>query len=708
MKVYDSKSIRNIALIGHAGSGKTTYSESLLYKTGVINRRGTVEDRNTTSDFYDIEQERGSSVFSSPLFTEYRDTKINIIDCPGYDDYVGEIFAPIQVVDSVAVVLNAQNGVEVGAELGWAYAAKMQKAALIVVNKLDVDQANWDKTIDDVKAQFGGSAKLIEFPVKTGAGFNSVVNILKMKMLTYDADGNVTESDIPADLKSNADSIRNEFIESIAESDENLMNKYFEDGDLSADDVKIGLKTAIINRMLFPIFCASGKNAGGVVNVLDFIVDYMPNPTELPLIVEEGSKEVTCDDKAPVSLFVYKMFSDSKLGEMTYFRVHTGKLASGLDLVVERNGQGERFGQVFSICGKKRVEIPQVMAGDIAATVKLKNTHINDTLHEKNFNVAYAKIQYPNPKMRTAVVPKTRGEEEKVGMSLHNLHQEDPTVVIEHSQELRQAILYSQGELHLSTIKWRLLNRYKVEAEYVEPRVPYRETIQKAARGMYRHKKQSGGAGQFAEVHMLIEPTFDGMPDPEGLTVRGRDTVKLDWGGKLDYYNCIVGGVIDARFMPAILKGIMDKMQFGPLTGSYVRDIRVSIFDGKMHPVDSNEAAFKTAAMMAFKDTFVQAAPKILEPIYNLEVKVPEDFVGDVMSDLPSRRGMILGIEAEGRYQVIKARMPLVELDKYATALRSMTQARATFSSSFSEYQAVPPNVQAELIDAYKKSQSEE
>jgi len=696
MKVYEPKNIRNLALIGHAGTGKTTFSEALLYKTGAINRRGTVEDKNSTSDYHELEQEKGSSVFSTVMYTEYKDHKINFIDCPGYDDYIGEMIAPLEAVDCGVIFLNAQNGIEVGAEHGWTYANKTHKPIIIVVNKLDIDQANWEKVLEDVISQFGNSVKILQYPVKTGGSFNQIIDILSMKMLTFDADGNFKEEDIPANEKSKADALRNELIESIAETDEELMNKYFEAGELSEDEIRNGLKNAILNRGIFPLLCVSGKNLVGITTFIDFVINYIPSPLEVKVYTEEGSTDVTTDINKPASLFIFKMFSDAKTGDMTFFRVHTGKVRSGLDMINSNRGQSERIGQVYTVCGKKRTEVAEIPAGDIGATVKLKTTNINDTLAEKNFNVIYRKIEYPNPKVRIAVVPKTKGEEEKVGMGLNNLHAEDPTVKIEHSQELRQTIVYAQGELHLGVIKWRLANRYKVEAEFIEPRVPYRETIQKPARGMYRHKKQSGGAGQFAEVHMLIEPWVENMPDPAGLTVRGKELIQLDCG------------VIDARFMPAILKGIMEKMQEGPLTGSYVRDIRVSIYDGKMHPVDSNEAAFKTAGMMAFKETFVQAAPKILEPIYELEIKVPEEFMGDVMSDLPSRRGLILGIDSEGKYQKIKARMPLAELDKYATALRSMTQARATYSAQFVEYQTVPPNIQQELIDAYKKSQQEE
>jgi elongation factor G len=605
------------------------------------------------------------------------------------------------------ITLNAQNKVEVGAELAWTYSGKVNKPVMFVINKLDNEQANFANTVEDIHSSLSGSAKIIQFPVKQGAGFNAIVDILKMKKIEFDANGNPTESDIPADLKAEAEKYYGELVESIAETDEDLMTKYFDSGELSQEDFAKGFKTGINNRSIFPILCASSKNNVGITTLMDFAVDYMPSPNELPLILA-NDETAPCDTKSPTSMFIYKIYSDKKLGDMTYFKVNNGKLSQGVDLVIAGSGQAERIGQIFVTSGKNRVEISELQAGDIGATVKLKNSKINNTLHEKGKNIEYKKIMYPNPKVRLAIVPKTKGEEEKVGMALNALNNVDPTVVIEHSQELRQTIVYCQGELHSGIIKYRLLNRYSVEAEYIDARVPYRETIQKLSNASYRHKKQSGGAGQFAEVHMRIEPYFENAPYSTDVTVRGKELIPLDWGGNLEYVNCIVGGVIDARFMPAILKGLMEKMQVGPLTGSYVRDVRVYVYDGKMHPVDSNENAFKMAGTMAFKECFTGAAPKILEPIYSVEIKVPADFVGDIMSDLPSRRGVILGSDSEGSYQRIKARMPLAELDKYSTGLRSMTQARATFNSEFLEYASVPPNVQSELIEAYKKTTSDE
>ena len=709
MKIYEPQNIRNIALIGHAGTGKTTIAESILFETGSINRRGVVEEHNTVSDYNEIEHERLCSLYNTPMYTEFNNLKFNILDTPGYDDYIGEMTSAIRVVDTGIIVINSQNGLEVGTENAWEYTEKYKTPVVFVINKPDVEQARFDEVAQELKERFGHSASLVQYPLKTGLGFNSIIDLISMKLYEYPTTGGKPAiKDIPDSEKSKADELRNNFIESIAETDEDLMNKYFDAGDLSPEELKDGLKKAIVKRQIFPIFCMSGKNNIGTSRLIEIISEIFPSPLDMPAPKTVSGDDIICDVNSSTSMFVFKMFSEAHSGDMTFFRVYSGKLQPGTDLINEQRSSAERFNQIYLVNGKKRVEVDLIAAGDIGATVKLKNTGVNDTLHEKGKDIEFPKIIYPNPKVRIAVVPKTKGEEEKVGMGLHNLHQEDPTYIVEHSQELRQIILYSQGELHMSAAKWRLERRYKVEAEFIDPKVPYRETIQKQVKGSYRHKKQSGGAGQFAEVHMMIEPWVENMPNPEGLSVRGKDIYDLEWGGKLEYVNCIVGGVIDQRFMPAILKGVMDKMQNGPLTGCFVRDIRVTIFDGKMHPVDSNEAAFKTAGLMVFKDNFIQASPKILEPIYNVEIKVPEDFVGDVMSDLPSRRGVILGIDSEGRYQKIKARMPLAELDKYSTALRSMTQARATYNSEFAEYQAVPPNVQQQLIETYKKQQTEE
>lgn len=707
MKVYDAKDIRNIAFIGSTGSGKTTFTESILHQAGVINRKGTVEDGNTVTDFIEIEHEKGYSIYTSPVYLEWNNTKINVLDTPGLDDYIGETFNALSVADYAAVLVNAVSSVEFGTGIAVNNNKYLNKPFLFVVNKIDADNVDFSKVLTDLKESFGVKVAPVQIPVNHGAGFNQIIDLFKMKLLQFSADGKYTENEIPASEQSQAAEMRNQLVEAIAETNEDLMNKYFEEGDLSLEDLTAGFKNAFIKGEVYPVFAISARSNIGVNAFLDFTISNLPSAADFIKKTTEN-KEVKIDSKAPTSLFIYKLYSDPKLGDLSYFKVISGSIGAGQELVNHTRSSSERFGQVFSIRGKNREELPTLQAGDIGATVKLKNTKISDTFHDKSFDVEYPKIEYPKQKIRVAVVPKIKGEEEKVGTSLHQIALEDASIIVEHSQELRQMLLFAQGDQQLQLIKWRLTNRFKVEAEFIEPRVPYRETITKSARASYRHKKQSGGAGQFAEVHMAIEPYVEGSPAPSDITVRGRDLQNLNWGGHLEYVSCIVGGVIDARFMPAILKGVMEKMEFGPLTGSFVRDIRVYVYDGKMHPVDSNEAAFKMAGRNAFKESFVNAGPKILEPIYNVNIIVPEQYVGDIMSDLPTRRGVILGIDVEGKVQVVKARMPLAELDKYYSSLKSITQARGTFTYEFSEYQQVPPNVQQELMDAYKKSSEEE
>ncbi len=707
MKVYESKNIRNIALVGHAGSGKTSLAECILFKAGMISRIGKVEDNNTVSDFRELEHEKGNSVYGTPLFAEWKDTKINILDNPGFDDYIGEVHSSIYAADVALININANNGAEVGSDYAWQYAEHTNTPTAFVINKLDAENIDFDTIISELQERYSKSIKPTQFPVATGPGFDSVIDVIAKKMITF-KDGNMTESEIPDEHKERAEDLFNELLESVAETDEELMNKYLEEGDLSKEDFKIGFKKAIVDRLIMPIFAVSSKNNIGMVAMLNFMVDSFPSPLDMPPVKSTDGAEVIYDPKSKTSLFMYKLYSDPRLGDMTYFKVMSGVLKSSMDMNNNTRNQSERFGQLFVVAGKDRKDVAEVHAGDLAATVKLKTAHVNDTFAEKGLDVKFDPIVYPNPKIRVAVYPKVKGEEEKVGLGLHALQNEDPSYTVEHSQELRQTILHAQGELHLQKAKYRLEQRYKVESEFGEPRVPYRETIQKSVNSDYRHKKQSGGAGQFAEVHIKIEPWYEDAPYASDVTVRGKEIHDLKWGGKLEFVNCIVGGVIDQRFLPAILKGVMEKMEIGPLTGSYVRDIRVYVYDGKMHPVDSNEAAFKMAGAQAFKSGFIKANPKIMEPIYNVAIKVPEDYVGDVMSDLPSRRGMILGIDTEGRFQVVNAKMPQAELDKYATALRSMTQAKGTFNSEYDEYQAVTGDVQAALIEKYQKDQEEE
>ena len=701
---YDVQHIKNVALLGHTGSGKTTLAEAMLFESGVITRRGSVEERNTVSDYTDIEHERLSSVFTTLMHLDWRGYKINLLDTPGYDDFCGEIITALRVADTGILVLNAASGVEVGTELIWRYTEQFATPMIIAVNKLDHDNANFERTIEQARERFGRAVTLVQYPLTIGSSFCAIVDVLKMTMYHFSPQGGKpTKLPIPESERSRAEQLHNELIEAIAENDETLMDRYFESGTLDEDDMRTGLKQAMIQRQLFPVFCVSAKLNMGSGRILGFIDNVAPSANELPTpMMDTSGKSIPCDPAGPTVVFVFKAISEPNVGDMSLFKVYSGTLRPGTTLINVQTGTAESLGHIFIVDGKKRTEVSELVAGDLGAVVKLKNTHVNNTLRDKNCDFIVPPIEFPKPKIRVAIEPVNKGDEEKVGNALHQLHEEDPTLIVEHSQELKQTILHAQGELHLAVAKWRLQHRYKVDVRFVDPRIPYRETIQRAARAQYRHKKQTGGAGQFAEVHMLVEPWSEGMPMPNGLTVRAVEEYNLPWGGKLVFLNCIVGGVIDARFMPAIVKGIMEKMSAAPLTGSPARDIRVAVYDGKMHPVDSNEAAFKTAGMMAFKEAFMQADPKLLEPIYSVEITVPDEYMGDVLSDLPARRAVVLGMDSDGHYQKINIRMPLAELDRYSTALRSMTQGRAVYTAEFAEYQPVPPHVQQKLVQEYQ------
>ncbi|GIV54801.1 MAG: elongation factor G [Candidatus Kapaibacterium sp.] len=701
---YDLQHIKNVALLGHTGSGKTTLAEAMLFESGATTRRGSVEERNTVSDYTDIEHERGSSVFTTLMHLDWRGYKINLLDTPGYDDFCGEIITALRVADTGLLILNAASGVEVGTELIWRYTEQFATPMIIAINKLDHENAAFERTVEQARERFGRAVTLVQYPLAEGTGFNAIVDVLKMTLYQFPPQGGKPQKlPIPESERERANRLHNELIEAIAENDETLMDRYFEKGSLDEDEMRTGLKQAMIRRQLFPVFCVSAKNNMGCGRILGFIDNVAPSSNELPTpALDTNGNPIACDPAGPTVLFVFKSISEPNVGDMSFFKVYSGTLRPGTTLINAQTGTAESIGHVYIVDGKKRSEVSELVAGDLGAVVKLKNTHVNNTLREKGTDVVIPPIEFPKPKIRVAVEPVSKGDEEKVGNALHQLHEEDPTLIVEHSQELKQTILYAQGELHLAVAKWRLHHRYKVDVRFVEPRIPYRETIQRPARAQYRHKKQTGGAGQFAEVHMLIEPWTEGMPLPNGLTVRAVEEYPLPWGGKLVFLNCIVGGVIDARFMPAIVKGIMEKMSAAPLTGSPARDIRVAVYDGKMHPVDSNEAAFKTAGMMAFKEAFLQADPKLLEPIYSVTIIVPDEYMGDVMSDLPSRRAVILGMDSDGHYQRIYTRMPLAELDRYSTALRSMTQGRATYTAEFAEYQPVPPHVQQKLVQEHQ------
>ena len=710
MKVYQTNEIKNIALIGGAKAGKTTLAEAMLFEGGVINRRGSVDDKNSVSDYREIELERQASVFSTVMYTEYAGQKINFIDAPGFDDFIGEVVAALKVSDTAVMVVNAQNGVEVGTEITWRQVTRLEKPTVFLMNQLEHEKANFDESLRQLKTQFGDKVIVAQYPVNPGHGFDTVIDVLKMKQYKYPVGGGKPEvSDIPDGEADKAAEYRNAIIEAAAESDEALMEVFFENGTLTEEEMAKGINMGISTRTMFPVLCASGKNNQGVARFMEFVVENLPAPNQVaPEKTTEG-KELGFDETRPPIAFVFKTAVESHLGEISYFKVYEGTLTESIDLVNANTGSKERLSQLFAVAGKNRQKVEKVMPGDIAATIKLKDTNTNNTLTTaKNQDDVVSPIVFPEPKYRMAVKAKNTSDEEKLAGILKEMNNIDPTLLFEHSKELKQVLLSGQGEMHLNVAKWMIENINKVGIEFYAPRIPYRETITKSAKATYRHKKQSGGSGQFGEVHMMIEPHYEGKPDQTEFPVRGKDEHQLPWGGKLVFNNCIVGGSIDARFLPAIMKGIMEKMEEGPLTGSYARDIVVNVYDGKMHPVDSNEISFKLAGRNAFREAFKNAAPKIMEPIYDVEVMVPEEKMGDVVTDLQGRRAIIMGMESEGNYQKIKARVPLAEMNRYSTSLSSITSGRATYGMKFAEYQQVPMDVQDALLKAYEEEEKDE
>jgi elongation factor G len=716
MKAYSTNQIKNLVIVGNSGSGKTTLAEAMLFEGGVIERRGDVESKNTVSDFKEIEQNNTCSVFSSLLYTLYNDHKINLIDVPGLDDFVNGVISALVVTDSALLVVNAQNGIEVGAEIHGRYLAKANKSIIFVVNQLDHEKANWDKTVESIKERFGAHAVLVQYPVNVGGGFDSIVDVLTMKLYKFPKEGGKPQIlDIPTDQKDQADELHAALIERAAESDESLMEQFFANDTLTPEELQKGIKAGLMQRGLFPVFCVSAKRNMGVNRLMEFISQVAPSPNDVPAPVT-GNKEVKCDPKGPATLFVYKSAVETHIGEINCFKVMAGEIKEGIDLTNNTTHNKERIAQIFAVAGKIRTKIPNMLAGDLGATVKLKATRTNHTL-SIDANCKFPAIEFPEPKYRTAIRTLSESDDEKLGEALQRMNFEDPTIQIEYSKELKQIILSGQGEYHLNILKWHLDNVFKIGTEFLAPKIPYRETITKFATADYRHKKQSGGAGQFGEVHLVIEPHKEGTPDTtmfqidgkdQKMSIRDKEEIPLSWGGKLVYYNCIVGGSIDARFMPAILKGLMEKIEIGPLTGSYARDIRVYVYDGKMHPVDSNEISFKLAGRNAFSLAFKKAAPKILEPIYQVDVLVPGDRMGDVMSDLQGRRAIVQGMSSEMGFQKITAKVPLAEMNKYSTALSSITGGRAMYSMKFLDYEPVPGNIQEELLKAYEAEESEE
>ena len=708
MKVYQTNEIKNIALLGSSGSGKTTLVEAMLFESGVIKRRGSVAAKNTVSDYFPVEQEYGYSVFSTVLHVEWNNKKLNIIDCPGSDDFVGSTVTALNVTDTAIILLNGQYGVEVGTQNHFRYTEKLNKPVIFLVNQLDNEKCDYDNILEQLKEAYGSKVVPIQYPIATGPGFNALIDVLLMKKYSWKPEGGApTIEDIPAEEMDKAMEMHKALVEAAAENDENLMEKFFEQDSLSEDEMREGIRKGLIARGMFPVFCVCGGKDMGVRRLMEFLGNVVPFVSEMPKVQNTEGKEVAPDSNGPESLYFFKTSVEPHIGEVSYFKVMSGKVHEGDDLLNADRGSKERIAQIYVVAGGNRVKVEELQAGDIGAAVKLKDVKTGNTLNGKDCDYKFNFIKYPNSKYTRAIKPVNEADVEKMMSILNRMREEDPTWVIEQSKELKQTLVHGQGEFHLRTLKWRLENNEKLQVKYEEPKIPYRETITKAARADYRHKKQSGGAGQFGEVHLIVEPYKEGMPVPETykfngqefkITVRGTEEIPLEWGGKLVFVNSIVGGSIDARFLPAIMKGIMSRMEQGPLTGSYARDVRVIVYDGKMHPVDSNEISFMLAGRNAFSEAFKNAGPKILEPIYDVEVFVPSDRMGDVMGDLQGRRAMIMGMSSEKGFEKLVAKVPLKEMSSYSTALSSLTGGRASFIMKFSSYELVPTDVQDKLM----------
>lgn len=711
MKTYNTNEIKNIALLGNDGSGKTTLTEALLFEAGIINRRGRITQKNTVSDYFPVEQEYGYSVFSTVYHVEWNGKKLNIIDCPGSDDFVGAALTALEVTDTAVLLLNGQYGPEVGTQNHFRYTEKLKKPVIFLVNQLDAEKCDYTNTLERLQSIYGSKVVPIQYPINEGPGFNSLIDVLLMKKYSWGPDGGApTIEDIPEEEKEKALELHKALVEAAAENDETLMEKFFETEALTEDELREGIRKGLITRSIFPVFCVCAGKDMGVRRLMEFLGNVVPFVDEMPKVHNTRGEEITVDANGKESLYFFKTGVEPHIGEVQYFKVMSGSVKPGDDLVNADRGSKERIGQIFCAAGATRIPVEQLNAGDIGCTVKLKDVKTGNTLNGKDCDNRFDFIKYPNPKYSRAIKAVKESDTEKLMTALTRMRQEDPTWLVEQSKELRQTIVKGQGEFHLRTLKWRLENIDKIQIEFSEPHIPYRETITKSANAEYRHKKQSGGAGQFGEVHLIVEPYADGMPDPTTYTVNGqeyklniksREEVNLDWGGKLVFINTVVGGAIDMRFMPAILKGVMEKMERGPLTDSYARDVRVIVYDGKMHPVDSNELSFMLAARNAFSEAFRNAGPKILEPIYDLEVYVPADLTGDVMSDLQGRRALIMGMDMENGYQKLQAKIPLKELSNYSIALSSLTGGRASFSTKFASYELMPNELQQQLIQEH-------
>ncbi len=718
MKVYQTNEIKNIALLGNDGSGKTTLTEALLYESGIIKRRGRITAKNTVSDYFPVEQEYGYSVFSTVYHVEWNGKKLNIIDCPGSDDFVGAAITALNVTDTAILLLNSQYGPEVGTQNHFRYTEKLGKPVIFLVNQLDSDKCDYDRVLEQLKENYGSKVVPVQYPLATGPNFNALIDVLLMKKYSWGPEGGEpTIEDIPAEEMEKAQEWHKALVEAAAEHDETLMEKFFESESLTEDEMREGIRKGLVARGMFPVFCVCAGKDMGVRRLMEFLGNVVPFVDEMPKVHNTRGEVVGPDPNGPTSLYFFKTAVEPHIGDVQYFKVMSGTVHEGDDLSNADRGSKERMAQLYVCAGSIRDKVEELRAGDIGCTVKLKDVKTGNTLNGKDCENRFNFIKYPNPKYTRAIKAVNEADTEKMMAVLNRMREEDPTWMVEQSKELRQILVHGQGEFHLRTLKWRLENNEKLAIQYLEPKIPYRETITKSARADYRHKKQSGGAGQFGEVHLIVEPYYEGMPAPDTykfggqefkMNVKSTEVIDLEWGGKLVFVNSVVGGAIDTRFMPAILKGIMSRMEQGPLTGSYARDVRVIVYDGKMHPVDSNEISFMLAGRNAFSEAFRNAGPKILEPIYDVEVFVPSEKLGDVMSDMQGRRGMIMGMSSEKGYEKLAAKVPLKEMSNYSTSLSSLTGGRASFIMKFASYELVPTDVQNKLMKEFEEQEKDD
>lgn len=692
---YTTENIRNIVLLGHHSSGKTTLAETMLFESGKISKRGSVENGDTISDYTFIEKDKEYSVFTSLMNIDWRGNKINLVDTPGSDDFIGEILSALKVTDTALLLLNSSAGVEVGTEVLWDTIQEEETPTILVINQLDHPKASYDNTLTQAQEHFGSGVLPIQFPVNEGEGFNTIIDALRMKMYVFpEGGGKPQKMEIPDEYMDRANAMHNAIVEAAAENDEELMELYFEKGSLSEEELTLGLRMALTNQQILPVFCVSALKNMGSGRVMGFINDIASGPQGMRDI--DGNM-IECDVDGPALAFVYKTMTEPQVGRVSYFKVVSGKIQHGDELTNLSKGSSERINQLYVCYGKERTSVNELIAGDLGVSLKLKNTFTNDSLSAGKKLKPVKKIHFPEPLIRSAIKDPGKMEFEKMVKALHNLQEEDPTLTLEHNPELKQTLLHGQGQLHLDLAAYRIEKTDGIKVEFEEPKVPLRETITGRAEVNYRHKKQSGGAGQFAEINMRIEPYTDGAPLHSDLTIRNQKLIDLPQGGNLDFVWCIVGGAIDSRYMNAIEKGILMEMENGPLTGFPCQNIRVYITDGKMHSVDSNDMAFQIAASSGFKSAMQQANPIALEPIYELSILCSQDVMGDIMSDLQSRQGVIMGMDTVKNYQSIKAEVPLSELYQYSSTLRSLTQGKAKFSRKFKHYRRMSPEAQAAL-----------